>query len=129
MDDAAPRHFTLRTPEGHMFAGWVRFKAAPAPSGTVATAEMIVRPSDPLYQVGLWFGGNRAEDRFWMHTLQRLAMRFAAPPSVMTERRLLSRSFNWRAAGNVRHNAAMQTLLGQLGSVARAAARKIVGRA
>ena len=128
VDDAAARHFTLRTPEGHMFAGWIRFKAEKVATGTEGVAEMMVRPSDPIYQLGLWLGGNSAEDRFWVRTLEALARRFGAAPSVRVERRVLSHSFNWRAARNVRNNAALQSFIGRSERFARAAVHAIMPR-
>ncbi|MDQ4065129.1 MAG: hypothetical protein M3161_03690, partial [Actinomycetota bacterium] len=51
--------FTLMTPQGHMFAGWITFSAAPTSEGTVAQAQVLMRASDPLYEVGLGMGGHK----------------------------------------------------------------------
>src|SRR4030095_9429674 len=38
--------FTLRTAEGHMFAGWITFSATAAGDETVAQAQVLMRASD-----------------------------------------------------------------------------------
>ena len=57
--------FTLMTPEGHMFAGWISFSAETANEGTLVQAQVLMRANDPLYELGLTFGGHRKEDQFW----------------------------------------------------------------
>src|SRR5690606_40522956 len=64
LDSASPTQFTMRTVQGHVFAGWIRFSTRSATPGTEARVEMAVRPSDPIYQVAIWLGGNKGEDRF-----------------------------------------------------------------
>ena len=54
--------FTLMTPEGHMFAGWITFSAAGDGEATVAQAQLLIRANDPLYEVGLTLGGHRQEN-------------------------------------------------------------------
>jgi len=119
VDAATPTSFTLRTPEGHMFAGWIRFRTLKADPGTEARIEMRIRPSDPLYQLGLWLGGNRGEDRFWQRTLAALAARFGEGPPVTVRRRRVSRAFTWRNAGNIRHNAGLRTTAARLDTAIR----------
>ena len=70
--------FTLMTPEGHMFAGWITFSSYPTGLGTVAQAQVLMRASDPLYEMGLTLGGHRKEDKFWEATLLSLASYFGA---------------------------------------------------
>src|SRR5919206_3568744 len=71
--------FTLMTPEGHMFAGWITFSATEVDGDTVAQAQVLMRASDPIYEVGLALGGHRQEDRFWAQTLTRLAAALGEP--------------------------------------------------
>src|SRR6476469_7308189 len=47
--------FTLMTPEGHMFAGWITFSAFDKGDDVVAQAEVLMRAQDPLGELGLAF--------------------------------------------------------------------------
>src|SRR5258708_15927018 len=73
--------FTLMTPQGHMFAGWITFSAEGGPDGTVVQAQVLMRANDPLYELGMMFGGHRKEDVFWAETLTALG-RYPAPPHL-----------------------------------------------
>jgi hypothetical protein len=103
--------FTLMTPEGHQFAGWITFSAFDRPGvGTTAQAEVLMRASDPIYEIGLAFGAHRIEDRFWDATLTALAARHGvAAPEVEARRECMDERRQWRRAGNVRHNAAVRS--------------------
>ena len=57
--------FTLMTPQGHMFAGWITFSAEDTPAGTVIQAQVLMRANDPLYEVAMTLGGHHKEDVFW----------------------------------------------------------------
>ncbi len=61
--------FTLMTPQGHMFAGWITFSAERPAEGTVIQAQVLMRANDPLYELAMTFGGHRKEDVFWAQTL------------------------------------------------------------
>ena len=39
--------FTLMTPQGHMFAGWITFSAAEEDGATVAQAQVLMRAQRP----------------------------------------------------------------------------------
>ena len=61
--------FTLMTPQGHMFAGWITFSAFDAPTDVptapaccVAQVQVLMRAQDPLSEIGLAMGGHKAED-------------------------------------------------------------------
>ena len=71
--------FTLMTPQGHMFAGWITFSATEVDGETVAQAQVLMRASDPIFEMGLTFGGHKQEDRFWQHTLGAVAAEFGQP--------------------------------------------------
>src|SRR5215469_7205232 len=58
-DDEA---FTLMTPEGHLFAGWITFSAFENDGTTTAQAQVLMRANDPFYELTLLFGGQRQED-------------------------------------------------------------------
>ncbi len=68
--------FTLMTPQGHVFAGWITFSAADEQGTTVAQAQVLMRAQDPLSELGLSFGGHKQENRFWEQTLANLAAHF-----------------------------------------------------
>ncbi len=102
--------FTFIMPEGHPFAGWVTFSAFDADGGTAARVELLGRASDPLYELGMGLGLQRAEDRTWRHTLASLAAHFdAAGPVEMTTECVDPRR-QWSRAGNIRHNAWVRSL-------------------
>ena len=51
--------FTLMTPQGHMFAGWITFSAEREAEETVVQALVLMRANDPLYEIAMTFGGHR----------------------------------------------------------------------
>ncbi len=106
-DDEA---FTLMTPEGHMLAAWITFSASRTADGTVVVqAQALERASDPLFEIGLMFGGSSANNRFWQATLANVAGRFGSPDAeVETEIVCVDRRRQWRHAGNVRYNAGIR---------------------
>jgi hypothetical protein len=104
--------FTLMTPEGHMFAGWITFSAQQAGEPTLVQAQVLMRASDPLYEAALALGGHRQEDRFWAATMAALAQRLgAAGAAVQTTAVCIDSRRQWRHAGNVWHNAAIRSVL------------------
>ena len=104
--------FTLMTPQGHMFAGWITFSAEAEDVCTVAQADVLLRANDPIYEMGLQFGGHKQEDTFWQHTLTALATRFGVTrPQVETRVVCVDPKRQWRYARNIWHNAAVRTVL------------------
>jgi hypothetical protein len=103
--------FTLMTPEGHQFAGWITFSAFPGTSeGATAQVQVLMRASDPLYELGMAFGGHRTEDRFWIATLTALAASFGvAAPQVEARSECVDKKRQWRRVGNVRQNAMVRS--------------------
>lgn len=103
--------FTLMTPQGHMFAGLITFSAFVKDGTTYAQAQVLLRASDPLYELGLRFGGHKQEDIFWQQTLSSLAHYFQVQqPWVTTEAICLDKRLQWSYAKNIRHNSALHTL-------------------
>lgn len=111
--------FTLMTPQGHVFAGWITFSSFVDPSDgvTVAQAQVLMRANDPIYELGLRFGGgHRQEDLFWQHTLRSLAAHFGVEAPVVMERVCVDRRVQWREARNIWMNSAVRTVLYVLAS-------------
>ena len=125
--------FTLMTPQGHMFSGWITFSAyreegEDGEDGcTVAQAQVLMRANDPLYELGLRLGGHRQEDVFWARTLAALAAHFGVTEPVETRVVCVDRRLQWSQARNVWHNAAMRTAVYVVASPLRRA-RTLIGR-
>ncbi len=102
--------FTFMTPEGHMFAAWITFSAAEINGETTVQVQVLLRAGDPIYEVGMAFGGHKKEDHFWEATLLALAERVAATGvSVETSATCLDKRRQWSNASNIRHNAAIRS--------------------
>ncbi|HUG14654.1 MAG TPA: hypothetical protein VMM78_06505 [Thermomicrobiales bacterium] len=101
--------FTLMTPQGHVFAGWITFSAFAESDETVVQAQVLMRASDPAYELGLTLGGHAQENRFWEHTLTRVAAHFQQQGPVETSTLCIDPRRQWRRAGNIWHNAGIRT--------------------
>ncbi|HEY1775959.1 MAG TPA: hypothetical protein VGG41_07350 [Solirubrobacteraceae bacterium] len=115
--------FTLMTPEGHMFAGWITFSAFAEEGSTYAQAQVLMRASDPLYEIGLTLGGHRQEDAHWVHTLSALAAHFGVAADVEVQAVCVDRHRQWSRAGNVWHNAGIRSALHMLSAPVRILSR------
>ena len=51
--------FTFMTPEGHTLSAWITFSAYRDGSVTVAQAQALERPSDPLDELTYMLGGKQ----------------------------------------------------------------------
>lgn len=103
--------FTLMTPQGHVFAGWITFSAYEDDGTTVAQIQLLIRANDPIYELGMRFGGNKAEDKFWEHTLTALAAHFNVEARVETRLTCMDPKLQWSEVRNIWQNAAMRTML------------------
>ena len=101
--------FTFMTPEGHMFAAWITFSAHQDDATTVLQIEVLLRASDPMYEVTMALGGHTRENAFWLATLHNLAMRFNVDATATTEQTCVDRKRQWKNARNIRHNAAIRS--------------------
>jgi hypothetical protein len=101
--------FTLMTPQGHMFAGWITFSSYVEDGVTWAQAQVLMRASDPLYELGMTFGGHRQEDAHWSHTLSSLATYLGAPGEVIAENVCVDRKRQWSRAANIWHNSGVRS--------------------
>lgn len=109
--NAGPESFTLITPEGHMFAGVITFSAFRSDGIPVAQIEIVMRASDPLFEIGMELFGHRQEDRFWQETLGNLAAFFGVSAQPGMNRQLLSRDYQWSNAGNVLKNSFIRGII------------------
>src|SRR5580765_3667635 len=90
--------FTLMTPQGHMFAGWITFSSFMEGNCPIAQAQVLMRANDPIYEMGLTFGGHKQEDKFWRHTLHSVAAHFGADGPVTLQRVCVDRRRQWSNA-------------------------------
>src|SRR5216684_4996976 len=105
--------FTLMTPQGHVFAGWITFSAYEENDNIVVQAQVLMRASDPMYEMGLRFGGHKQEDLFWKHTLQALAAHVQGETEILVQKELIcvDPRLQWSKAKNIWYNAAMRTTM------------------
>src|SRR5215203_6490728 len=115
--------FTLMTPQGHMFAGWITFSATQVDGETVAQAQVLMRASDPIFELGLTLGGHRQEDLFWQHTLTQLAAHFEQEADVDTMVVCVDKQRQWSRWRNVWQSSAIHSTLYTLGAPGRALKR------
>ena len=109
--------FTLMTPQGHMFAGWITFSAERAGDDTVVQAQVLMRASDPIYEIGMMLGGHRKEDKFWVATLRALGDRLGVPGAPITaDNTCVDAKRQWRHAGGVWHNSMVRSVLQMVAS-------------
>jgi hypothetical protein len=109
--------FTLMTPQGHMFAGWITFMAEREGDDTMVQAQVLMRANDPIYELGMMFGGHRKEDKFWIATLTALGQRLGvANPVVEARNTCVDSKRQWRHAGNIWHNSAVRSVLQTIAS-------------
>jgi hypothetical protein len=112
--------FTLMTPEGHMFAGWITLSATAAGDETVAQAQVLMRASDPIFELGLTMGGHKQEDRFWQHTLTALAAHFEHEAEVDTQVVCVDRRRQWSRWRNLWQSSAIRSTIYTMGAPGRA---------
>lgn len=106
--------FSLMTPQGHMFAGWNTFSAYQEGHELVIQVQVLVRPSDPVWEIGMRLFGFKEEDRFWSHTVEAVARRFGVEARSEMEAICVDPRWQWRRIGNVWHNAAIRSTLHSL---------------
>lgn len=114
IDDVSATSFTLQSPTGHLFAGRISFSTRIQDGKSLAEIEILMRANDPIYEIGLLMGGHRREERFWAEMLWNLAALYGERPSVFLSRQCLDRSRKWRHVTNIRHNAAIRTVIRRL---------------
>lgn len=103
--------FTLMTPQGHVFAGWITFSAYQEDDCTLAQASMLIRANDPIYEIAMRLGGHKAENAFWVHTLTSLALHYHVDTQVESDITCLDQKVQWSEAKNIWQNAGLRTML------------------
>ena len=119
--------FTFMTPQGHPFSGWVTFSAYEAGGATVAQAQVLIRPNDPLYEVAMPLGLGRAEDKIWRRTLEALSRHFGVEAPIEMTATLVDRRLQWSQARNIWHNVMLRTVVYTMWAPTRRV-RALVGR-
>lgn len=108
--------FSFMTPDGHMFAALITFSAF-EDEGTVAQIQVLIRASDPIYEIGCRLGiVHKTEDDFWHKTLINLASYFDVEGYVQQTNTLVDPKIQWSEAKNIWNNAALRTGLYLLAS-------------
>jgi hypothetical protein len=108
---ADEQSFTFMTPQGHMFAGWITFSANEEKGAVLAQIQVMLRASDPLYELSFRLGANKAENLFWQHTLIALAAHFGVHGPIQTHIVCVDPKVQWSQFWNIWQNAAIRTLL------------------
>jgi hypothetical protein len=104
--------FTFMTPEGHLFASWITFSAYVEEDCTVIQIHMLLRPNDPLYEMGMRMRVIPLfEDRFWRQTLIRLMAHFNIYAPVRITATCIDKRLQWSQARNIWQNAAIRTAI------------------
>jgi hypothetical protein len=103
--------FSFMTPEGHMFAGMITFSADEEEDSTLVQIQVLIRASDPLYELWCRVGVvHKQEDEFWHGTLQNLAAEFGVDDGQVEQQNILvDPRMQWKEAGNIWHNAAIRS--------------------
>jgi hypothetical protein len=115
-----PDSFALITPKGHMFSGWIAFSAHERGPNREARIDILMRASDPVFEIGMAIFGHRQEDVFWSTTLSNLAKHWGQDRQPEQTATVIDSNRLWRNAGNVWHNAAIRGAFGRGASPVRA---------
>lgn len=112
--------FTVMTPQGHIFAGWNTFSAFEEDGCTVAEIHALIRPSDPIYEIGYHVMAGKMEDNFWVNTLRALARHHGiVNPQVSKQIECLDRKWQWAYFGNIWRNSFIRTTIYLVGTPVR----------
>ena len=95
----------------------------------MAQAQVLIRASDPLFELAMPLGMSRIEDRFWLQTLRALAAHHGvAEATVETTTVCVDRRRQWAKWRNVRHNAGVRSTLHTAAAPLRLLGRPFQGR-
>jgi len=104
--------FTFVTPQGHMFASWITFRAYEEGEHTIVQIYALLRANDPLYEIATRLHViPLIEDKFWMHTLKALVAHFGMEEPVQLKAVCIDPRIQWSQAGNIWQNAGVRTAM------------------
>ena len=103
--------FSLMTPEGNPFSGWITFSSFEEGGTTVAQVQVLMRANDPLYEMGLRMGGHKMENEMWRKTLENLAAHFGVHEPVEMNLVCVDPKLQWSHYRNIWHNAGIRSAL------------------
>lgn len=107
--DTDDTSFTFATLQGHTFCGTITFSGVEEDGATVARVDILMRASDPIYEIGMPLGGHHHENRFWEASLHALAKYVGVDAQPQMDMTCLDGHRKWRNIGNIRHNAFLHT--------------------
>jgi hypothetical protein len=87
----------------------ITFSAFRSGGEPVAQIEIVLRASDPVYEIGLRLFGHRQEDEFWQQVLANLAAHFGIDGKAEMNARILDRRYQWSQAGNIVSNSLIRS--------------------
>lgn len=102
--------FTFATLQGHTFCGTITFSGVEEDGATVARVDVLMRASDPIYEIGMPLGGHQHENKFWEASLHALAKYFGVEAHPQMDMTCLDDHRQWRNIGNIRYNAFLHTI-------------------
>ncbi len=82
-----------------------------------------MRASDPIFEMGLTFGGHKQEDVFWQHTLTAVAAHFGHDGDVETAVVCVDPKRQWKRWSNVFRSSAISSTFYMLGAPGRGVKR------
>ena len=93
----------------------------------MAQAQVLMRASDPIFELAMTLGGHRQEDHFWARTLEALAFHYGESAEVSTQVVCVDKRRQWSRWTNVWQSSAIRTsgymLAAPFRSIARVAHR------
>jgi hypothetical protein len=97
--------FAFMTPEGHPFAGWITFSATGDDDWAIAQVQLLIRPNDPIWDVGFMLGMAKGEDVMWRGVLRKLARHLGSDHDPQQELIKVDNKRIWANAKNWTKNA------------------------
>jgi hypothetical protein len=107
--DVSDTSFTFSTLQGHTLSGTITFSGKDDAGVTVAHVDVVMRASDPIYEIGMPLGGHHHENKFWEASLSALANFFGVNAEAEMSMVCLDTHRKWRNVTNIVHNAFLHT--------------------